>query len=127
MPRQIRPTYVGTLEAVVVERDGAEQVVWVERRPLGVIEGLGLVTAASREDLAEALVDGPPARAERRELKEIYYYRRRRGHRARRWRHETPGARVRLYRDGDVAVAYLEAPNEGVCPLEGGGFLRSLA
>lgn len=128
MPRELSATYVGTLEAVVVADDErAHRVVWVERRPLGVIDGVGLVTAASRSDLASAVIDGAPRRAERRELREVYYYRRRAGHQARRWRHDTPDAHVRLYRDGDVAVAYLEAPREGVCPVEDGGFLRTLS
>jgi len=121
-----KPTYVGIIEGVVIAgRDPESEPTWVERRVLGVVRGRGIVTSASFDDLRQGIIDGPPSakgskkRGKWHKCSHILYERKRRGYSDLKWVHETPGAKVLLWRSGGALCAYIVAPTERRCDMQG--------
>lgn len=109
-----RPVYVGTLEAVRVAPDDERDVAPVV---LGIVPGVGLVTAASRSALSEGRLSRRPAdRAAVAWPCEAVYYRRRRAEGSR-WVHETPGAYCwfPVFDSRNPPSVYLESPASVRC------------
>lgn len=110
-------TYVGELTGVELA-DGT--YIAVERRALGIVDGLGLVSAPTRQDLAAGRYDRPPSDAVPWPLGRFEYYRQR--PEGSRWYHDTPGAYVSFgHQQPPVAIvnsqgAYrCDRPGDFVC------------
>lgn len=120
--------WVGTLVGVVVEASSGTRVqVPVQRRALGVFDGVGLVTASSKDSLGRGLVDARPVGGQWLELHAVLYDRWRQEYGTDKWRHRTPGAQVLLLRPpvSRLATVHLQAPRERLCTHLPGEFLCS--
>ena len=115
-PPPAEVTYVGDLVSVDVSRGTVE----VEPTPLGVCEGIGLVTAETRCELARGIIYERP-RGRKVQLRSFTYFRDR-DPGPDYWTHESPGAFVVLSHDwgGDgLPVPWVESTGARRCNRPG--------
>lgn len=123
-------TYTGMLYGIeteaypslarTVEPESGRRYITVESAVIGIIDGVGLVTADSREDLREAIIRKPPAGVRWERCSRVYYRRRRIEHGSDLWNHKVADGRcwIGIGTNGEP-VAVVEAPTAAVCDMQG--------